>query len=99
MVVSVPCGRQDGSPSRPGNASGLDAGDTARDPRAKGNVFRGSELSPVEPMRRKDILRRLEERLARGEISETTYLEIKARYESEPEEPEESLPPTMSDLG
>jgi len=50
-------------------------------------------------MKRKDILRRLEERLARGEISEKTYLEIKARYESEPDEPEESLPPTMSDLG
>jgi len=42
-------------------------------------------------MRRTDILRRLEERLARGEISEKTYLEIKARYEAEPEEvPEES---------
>src|SRR3989440_4519299 len=41
-------------------------------------------------MRRKDILRKLEERLARGEINEKTYLEIKARYESEPEEPEES---------
>ncbi len=40
-------------------------------------------------MRRKDILRKLEERLARGEINEKTYLEIKARYESEPEEPEE----------
>src|SRR5256886_17332332 len=40
-------------------------------------------------MKRKDILRRLEERLARGEINEKTYLEIKARYESEPEEPEE----------
>ncbi len=40
-------------------------------------------------MKRKEILRRLEERLARGEISEKTYLEIKARYESEPEEPEE----------
>src|SRR5436309_2158357 len=41
-------------------------------------------------MKRKDILRKLEERLARGEINEKTYLEIKARYESEPEEPEES---------
>src|SRR5438874_12900471 len=40
-------------------------------------------------MKRKDILRKLEERLARGEINEKTYLEIKARYESEPEEPEE----------
>src|SRR5437764_767878 len=41
-------------------------------------------------MKRKDILRKLEERLARGEINEKTYLEIKARYESEPDEPEES---------
>ncbi len=49
-------------------------------------------------MKREDILRRLEERLARGEISEKTYLEIKARYESEPEEPEEPEP-TMADLG
>src|SRR5881396_1409292 len=40
-------------------------------------------------MKRKDILRKLEERLARGEINERTYLEIKARYESEPEEPDE----------
>jgi cytoskeletal protein CcmA (bactofilin family) len=40
-------------------------------------------------MKRKDILRKLEERLARGEINEKTYLEIKARYDSEPEEPEE----------
>ena len=39
-------------------------------------------------MKREEILRRLEERLARGEISETTYLEIKERYEKEPEEPE-----------
>ncbi len=39
-------------------------------------------------MRRAEVLRRLEERLARGEISEKTYLEIKARYEAEPEEPE-----------
>lgn len=39
-------------------------------------------------MKRKDILQRLEERLARGEISEKTYLDIKARYEAEPEEPE-----------
>lgn len=52
-------------------------------------------------MNRKDILRRLEERLARGEISEKTYLEIKARYDLEPEEPEEperSAEP-MADLG
>ncbi len=39
-------------------------------------------------MKRADVLRRLEERLARGEISEKTYLEIKGRYEAEPEEPE-----------
>lgn len=53
-------------------------------------------------MKRKDILRRLEERLARGEISEKTYLEIKARYESEPDEPEQSDVPFESmgaDLG
>jgi cytoskeletal protein CcmA (bactofilin family) len=52
-------------------------------------------------MRRKDILRKLEERLARGEINEKTYLEIKARYESEPDEPEDVGEPTPSsmDLG
>ncbi len=38
-------------------------------------------------MKRQEILQRLEERLARGEISEKTYLDIKARYEAEPEEP------------
>jgi len=43
-------------------------------------------------MKRKDILRKLEERLARGEINEKTYLEIKARYENEPEEISESPP-------
>ncbi|HEY5606030.1 MAG TPA: hypothetical protein VIL45_05855 [Thermoplasmata archaeon] len=43
-------------------------------------------------MKRKDILRKLEERLARGEVSEKTYLEIKARYELEPDEPEEETP-------
>lgn len=43
-------------------------------------------------MKRKDILQRLEERLARGEISEKTYLDIKARYDTEPEEPV-SAPP------
>ncbi len=43
-------------------------------------------------MKRKDILQRLEERLARGEISEKTYLDIKARYDAEPEEPV-SAPP------
>ena len=52
-------------------------------------------------MRRKDILRKLEERLARGEINEKTYLEIKARYESEPDEPEDMGEPTAPsmDLG
>jgi cytoskeletal protein CcmA (bactofilin family) len=40
-------------------------------------------------MKRKDILHKLEERLARGEINEKTYLEIKARYDAEPEEPDE----------
>ena len=39
-------------------------------------------------MKRDEILRRLEERLARGEISEKTYLEIKERYERQPEETE-----------
>lgn len=50
-------------------------------------------------MKRKDILQRLEERLARGEISEKTYLDIKARYESEPEEPEapSTPPPDLAD--
>jgi len=50
-------------------------------------------------MRRKDILRKLEERLARGEINEKTYLEIKARYESEPDEPEDLGESTLPDLG
>ena len=44
-------------------------------------------------MKRKDILQRLEERLARGEISEKTYIDIKARYDAEPEEPE--VPPAQ----
>ena len=43
-------------------------------------------------MKRSEILRRLEERLARGEISEKTYVEIKARYEAEPDEPEAQQP-------
>ncbi len=47
-------------------------------------------------MKRKEILRRLEERLARGEISEKTYLEIKARYEAEPEEPEPVEEPSIA---
>ncbi len=52
-------------------------------------------------MKRKDVLRKLEERLARGEITEKTYLEIKARYDTEPEEPEEVAQPagTISDIG
>lgn len=52
-------------------------------------------------MKRKDILRKLEERLARGELTEKTYLEIKARYDAEPEEAEEVEPPagTIADLG
>jgi len=49
-------------------------------------------------MKRKEILRRLEERLARGEITEKTYLEIKARYDAEPEEPEE-VPEAMPGPG
>ncbi|MGI0148067.1 MAG: polymer-forming cytoskeletal protein [Thermoplasmata archaeon] len=49
-------------------------------------------------MKRKDILRKLEERLARGEIIEKTYLEIKARYESEPEEPEELADAPLPDM-
>src|SRR2546428_49497 len=40
-------------------------------------------------MKRKDILRKLEERLARGEINEQTYLEIQARYDLQPEVLEE----------
>jgi cytoskeletal protein CcmA (bactofilin family) len=68
---------------------------------AHGNLFRARAAIPGAAMNRKDILRRLEERLARGEIGEKTYLEIKARYDSEPEEPEEpgrSAEP-ISDLG
>src|SRR2546428_6791182 len=76
----------------------LDRENPARGPRAEGNVFRCGLHFPVEPMKRKDILRKLEERLARGEINEKTYLEIEARYDSEPEEPEPSQP-TMPDLG
>jgi len=47
-------------------------------------------------MKRKEILQRLEERLARGEISEKTYLDIKARYDAEPEEAETPPPPAPS---
>lgn len=53
-------------------------------------------------MERKDILRRLEERLARGEISEATYLGIKARYAAEPEEavsPETAVPSFGPEIG
>src|SRR6266511_288826 len=91
--------------ARPGDeAAGVawtgrpDRGEPVRSARGDANVFRDEPYSLVESMKRQDILRRLEERLARGEISEKTYLEIKARYESEPEEPEEPEP-TMADLG
>ncbi len=47
-------------------------------------------------MKRSEVLRKLEERLARGEISEPTYLGIKARYEAEPEEPETPPAPEPS---
>ncbi|MFQ5908494.1 MAG: SHOCT domain-containing protein [Thermoplasmata archaeon] len=40
-------------------------------------------------MSREDLLRKLEERLAEGEISEETYREIKARYDAMPPEPME----------
>lgn len=43
-------------------------------------------------MKRSEILQRLEERLARGEISEATYIGIKARYDAEPEVPEAEAP-------
>src|SRR5437879_8711066 len=61
-----------------------------RDVRPKGNVFRGREPYPVEAMKRKDILRNLEERLQRAGINERPYPELKGRYGPEPEEPEES---------
>ncbi len=41
----------------------------------------------------KDMLRKLEARLADGEISEETYREIKARYDAMPEEPPEPPEP------
>ncbi|HTD81833.1 MAG TPA: hypothetical protein VK723_06755 [Thermoplasmata archaeon] len=50
-------------------------------------------------MKRSEILRRLEERLARGEISEKTYVEIKTRYEAEPEEPEPQEPSSEGHAG
>lgn len=37
-------------------------------------------------MNKEEILKKLEERLAKGEISERTYLEIKARYDKVPED-------------
>ncbi|MFQ6013105.1 MAG: hypothetical protein ACE5LS_05625 [Thermoplasmata archaeon] len=44
-------------------------------------------------MSREDLLRKLEQRLAEGEISEETYREIKARYDAMTEaEPEEEAP-------
>ena len=51
-------------------------------------------------MNKEEILRRLEERLARGEIGERTYLDIKARYDAmpdaspAPEVPSTPEPPT-----
>ncbi|MFQ5919623.1 MAG: SHOCT domain-containing protein [Thermoplasmata archaeon] len=44
-------------------------------------------------MSREDLLRKLEARLADGEISEETYREIKARYDAMPEEPPEPPEP------
>src|SRR3972149_814426 len=44
-------------------------------------------------MQKDEVLRRLEERLARGEISEKTYLEIRARYDAMPEVPPAPEPP------
>ncbi len=44
-------------------------------------------------MRREDLLRKLEARLAEGEIGEETYREIKARYDAMPEEPPEPPEP------
>src|SRR2546423_14783460 len=61
-----------------------------RDVRPKGNVFRGREPYPVEAMKRKDILRKPEERLAPGETKEKTYIRIKGRDEQDTDEPEES---------
>src|SRR3989442_819317 len=59
----------------------------ASNPGADGKVFCADAI-PMEQaiMKRSEVLQKLEERLARGEISEKTYLEIKARYETEPEE-------------
>src|SRR3970040_461710 len=47
-------------------------------------------------MHKDELLRRLEERLARGEIGEKTYLDIKARYDAMPDlppVPEAPVPP------
>ena len=38
-------------------------------------------------MEKEELLRRLEDRLARGEIGEKTYLDIKARYDAMPDVP------------
>jgi len=49
-------------------------------------------------MNREELLRRLEERLARGEIGEKTYLDIKARYDAMPDlppVPEAPVPPVL----
>ena len=47
-------------------------------------------------MRKEELLDRLQERLARGEISEKTYLDIKGRVEAAPEGREsETLPPVQ----
>src|SRR5439155_22821111 len=84
--VPAPCETKE-----PANSNGYAYSEKRlRHVRPKGNVFRGPGSFQVDDMKRKDILRKLEERLARGEINEKTYLETKARYESEPEEPEES---------
>ena len=48
--------------------------------------------------RKKDILDKLAERLARGEISEKTYLEIKERYDKEGF-PDEEPEPRESEFG
>jgi len=44
-------------------------------------------------MDKEELLRRLEERLARGEIGEKTYLDIKARYDAMPDVPTAPEPP------
>ena len=44
-------------------------------------------------MNKEELLRRLEERLARGEIGERTYLDIKGRYDAMPEATIPPVPP------